>query len=84
MEKFDQSIEAYQECLSRTPDFGWCHINLTIAYMGAGKEEQGRAQAKELLLINPRFTTDHVAIRRIKDPTVRERFKSFLRQAGLQ
>jgi adenylate cyclase len=84
MGKFDRSIEAYRECLSRAPEYVFCHINLTIAYMGAGKKEQGSAQAKELLLFNPSFTTDHVAIRRIKDPTVRERFKTFLRQAGLE
>ncbi len=84
MGKFDRSIEAYRECLSLTPEFVFCHINLTIAYMGAGEKERGSAQAKELLLINPSFTTDHVAIRRIKDPTVRERFKTFLRQAGLE
>lgn len=83
MGKFDHSIEAYRECLSLAPEYVFCHINLTIAYMGAREKEQGIAQAKELLLINPSFTTDHVAIRRIKDPTVREQFKKFLRQAGI-
>jgi TolB-like protein/class 3 adenylate cyclase/tetratricopeptide (TPR) repeat protein len=80
----DRAIDALRRCLAKLPDFIWCQVNMTIAYILTGREAEGRAQAKEVLRVNPKFTTAAApAVLRIKDPLVRDRFADALRRAGL-
>jgi adenylate cyclase len=80
----EEAIEKLDECVRRLPTYIYCNVNLTVAHMLMGNEEKARAQAKQLLRINPNFSSDSaVPIRRIKDPGVRDRFTAALKRAGL-
>jgi len=46
--------------------------------------EKAKAQAREVLRINPTFNTETaVQVMRIRGPDVREHWRNLLRQAGL-
>ncbi len=47
----DKAITAYRECVSRQPANWSCQTDLAVAYMAAGREEEGREQAREALKI---------------------------------
>ena len=52
--------------------------------MELGMVDDARAQAKEVLRINPAFDTETaVQVMRIRDPADREHWRKLLRRAGL-
>jgi adenylate cyclase len=82
--RFEESIAAGRRTIAGAPDFIWPHIELTLAYMELGRMDEARAQAKEVVRINPRFAVeDNVFITTLSNPETRKRFKKLLRQAGL-
>jgi adenylate cyclase len=60
-------------------------VNLAFVYSELGREEEARAEAAEVLRLNPEYTLE-VTKRRLpfKDPTVFERFLAGLHKAGLK
>ena len=52
---------AHKKSLNRTPKDLLTHIALTTAYSWAGRHEDARAQAAEVLRINPSFSVEERA-----------------------
>ncbi len=85
MGRYDEAITNYKKALDRAPKYELAQIGLTASYSAAGREEEARAQAEELLRINPKFTIEHVAKTiPYKNPVDKERFIDALRKAGLK
>jgi adenylate cyclase len=80
----ERAIADLRGCLEAIPDYIWCNVNIVIPMMELGNIEEARAQAREVLRINPAFdTATAVQVLRIRDPAIREHWRDLLRQAGL-
>ena len=52
----EEAIACYRECLRHIPESLGCNIDLMVSYMAAGREEEGKARAQEVLRLNPNFS----------------------------
>ena len=80
--RYEEAIDYLKRAVEREPNDLNAHINLAVNYSMAGREEEARAAAKEVLRINPRITRHFRAIP-LKDPAAVERFAEALGKAGL-
>ena len=82
--RYQEAISALKKALQRAPDDIITNIELTKTYSWAGRLEEARAQAKEVLRINPRYCLKQDARASLfKDQTDREQYLDGLRNAGL-
>ncbi len=83
--RIDEALLAHRKCVERLPEFIWCQLGLTAAYVESGDQEHAAMQAKEALRINPTMTAkDNTYVRSIGNPEDRERMVTALRRAGLK
>ncbi|MBC2702998.1 adenylate/guanylate cyclase domain-containing protein [Desulfobacula sp.] len=54
--RLEEAISAYKKVLQRAPDHLIAHIALTTVYSLMGQDEEARAEAQEVLRINPKFS----------------------------
>jgi len=54
--RFEEAVSAYKKVLKRAPDHLIAHVALTTVYSLMGREEEARAEAQEVLRINPKFS----------------------------
>ncbi len=81
----EEAIAAYRKALDRSPDSIISHVHLTATYSLTGRDHEARAQAKEVLRVQPTFSVErYVKQLRYKDQSEKERLKQALRKAGLQ
>jgi adenylate cyclase len=81
----EEAIAPLKQYLSRYPNILGAHLTLAAVYSELGKEAEARAEAAEVLRINPQFSLEvHKQRTPIKDPAVLERHIAALRKAGLQ
>jgi adenylate cyclase len=81
----EEAIALLKQYLSRYPNILGAHLTLTAVYSELGKEAEARAEAAEVLRLNPRFSLEvHEERVPIKDPAVLERHIAALRKAGLK
>ena len=74
-----------QRYLSRYPNILRAHLMLAAVYSELGQEAEARAEAAEVLRLNPNFSLEvHKQRMPIKDPAVLERHIAALRKAGLK
>ncbi len=52
----------YQKAIKQTPDTIFLHIGLTASYAEMGRQDDARAQAAEVLRIDPRFSIGRYAM----------------------
>jgi tetratricopeptide (TPR) repeat protein len=84
-EQYEVAIAAYKRVLHRNPDDMRAHIGLTATYSLAGREEEARAAAAEVLRINPKFSLEHVVkTLPFKNKADTELHIDSLRKAGLK
>ena len=77
-------MRLFRECALRSPNQQWPHLALASAYAQLGQLEEARAEAAEVLRINPGFTIE--SYKRLvvyKDPKDTEHRLDGLRKAGL-
>jgi tetratricopeptide (TPR) repeat protein len=78
------AIAPLKQFLARYPNNLSAHLTLAAAYSELGKEAEARAEAAEVLRLNPNFSLEvHKQRMPIKDPAVLERHIAALRKAGL-
>jgi adenylate cyclase len=83
--QYEKAIAALKTTLRHEPKDVLAYICLTVAYMYAGREEEGRAAAAEVLRLDSDFSAERfTATAPFKDPARRERFLAGLRKAGLK
>jgi len=84
LERFEEAIAVFRECVERSADEMGANFGLTLSYMLAGREKEGRAQARHVLRINPDFSSSSEPyVTSYRDPATRERYATLLRKAGL-
>jgi adenylate cyclase len=81
----EEAIAQLRQYLSHYPNILDAHLILAAVYSESGKEAEARAEAAEVLRINPQFSLEvHKERVPIKDPAVLERHIEALRKAGLK
>jgi adenylate cyclase len=82
---YEESISALKEALRVSPDNLFAHTRLTAAYSLSGREQEARAEAAEILRINPKFSLEYFAkTQPYKNPHDRALLIDALRKAGLK
>jgi adenylate cyclase len=83
--KPEESIAPLKQYLACYPNILGAHLTLAAVYSELGREAEARAEAAEVLRINPKFSLEiHRERFPIKDPAVLERHIAALRKAGLK
>ncbi len=59
--RYDESIAAFKKLLQLYPDHLPGHVNLAAVYVFAGRVEEARAEAAEVMRINPKFSLKRFA-----------------------
>jgi adenylate cyclase len=83
--RFEEAVSAYKKAIQLAPDNILAYINLAATYSMMGREKEARAEAAEVLRLNPKFSVDLYAKRIThKDQSVKDDFIKALRKAGLK
>ena len=81
----EEAIAPLKQYLTRYPNLLDAHLTLAAVYGELGKEAEARAEAAEVLRLNPQFSLEiHKQRAPIKDPAVLERHIAALRRAGFK
>lgn len=82
---YEEAVSAYKKAIQIAPDDMLAHLYLTGAYIMMDREPEARAEAAEVLRINPKFSVDHYAkIIPYKDQSEKNRVINALWKAGLK
>jgi len=85
MERSEEAVSAFKKALQRSPDNLLAHVLLATTYSMMGREKEARAEAAEVLRINPKFSLDYFAkALPFKDQKVTNNVIKALRKAGLK
>ena len=83
--RYEEAISAYKKALQRSPNSIIPHVYLAITYSMMVREKEARAEAAEVLRINPKYSLESFKKRQIsKDQSVTDTFCDALRKAGLK
>jgi adenylate cyclase len=83
--KPEEAVAPLKQFLTHYPNILGAHLTLAAVYSELGKEAEARAEAAEVLRINPQFSLEvHKQREPIKDPAMLERNIAALRKAGLK
>jgi tetratricopeptide (TPR) repeat protein len=83
--RYEEAITPLKQYLNRYPNILPVHIMLAAVYSELGQAAEARAEAAEVLRLNPQFSLEvHRQRMPIKDPAVLERHIAALRKAGLK
>jgi len=84
MEKYEEAVATLRQVVDRDPNDFLAHMMLTIVYSKSSREEEARAEAAEVLRINPKFRAEK--LRKMSPRKNREQVErgiEALRRAGL-
>jgi tetratricopeptide (TPR) repeat protein len=80
----ENAVPHLKQYLSHYPNMLGAHLTLAALHSELGKETEARAEAAEVLRLNPNFSLEvHKERVPIKDPAMLERHITALRKAGL-
>jgi adenylate cyclase len=83
--RYEEARAPLQRFLSRYPNRLDIHLMLAVVYSELGQETEARAEAAEVLRLNPNFSLEvHKQRMPINDVVVLERHLAALRRAGLK
>ena len=84
--QFEEAVSAYKKAIQMAPDNILAHTGLAATYSSMmGVEKEARAEAAEVLRINPNFSLDNFAKRvAYKEPSQKDKVVNALRKAGLK
>jgi tetratricopeptide (TPR) repeat protein len=83
--RYEEAIAIFKKAIKKAPDYLPVHINLAASYIHLGREEEARAEAAEVLRINPKFSLERTAKRSVyKNKAALDRYIDALRKAGLK
>ena len=83
--RLEEAVPAFKKALQRAPDFINPHIGLLVTYSMMGREKEARAEAEEILRINPKFLVDlWVKGTALKDQSQIDETVNAMRKAGLK
>ncbi|HZV82543.1 MAG TPA: tetratricopeptide repeat protein, partial [Geobacteraceae bacterium] len=84
--RFEEAVSAYKKAIQLAPNDISAHLGLAATYTHMGREQEARAEAAEVLRINPKFSLDSYAksLSGIKDRSRIDNYINALRHAGLK
>ena len=83
--QYEDAIAIYKKILQKQPDQMLAHLGLSATLMLAGREDEARKQAAELLRIDPKFSLERFAkTLTYKNQAEIDRYIGALRKAGLK
>jgi adenylate cyclase len=83
--QYEEAITQSKKAVRVTPDSMMAHLNLAITYSLSGRDEEARAEADEVLRIDPRFSVEPYAkFPPFKNQARTDRIIEALRKAGLK
>ena len=83
--RFEEAVSAYKKAIQLSPNDINAHIGLAATYSMMGREKEARAEAAEVLRINPNFSLDyHAKLIQGKDRSRIDNYINALRKAGLK
>jgi len=85
MERYSEALRPLRECVSRAPNFRGGHLWLAAVYGQSGQLELARAEAAEVLRIEPNYTIEgtQTLFDFFRRPQDTEHYYDGLRKAGL-
>ena len=83
--RLEEAVSAYKKSIQLSPNNIFAHIRLAATYSMMGCEKEARAEAAEILRLNPKFSMDSWAKRQnYKDPSETDKIANALRKAGMK
>jgi adenylate cyclase len=83
--RFEEAVSVYKKAMQLSPHSIFPHLNLAATYSMMGHMEEARAEATEVLRINPKFSLDYKAMTiPYKDQSVIDKYIDALHKAGLK
>jgi adenylate cyclase len=83
--RYEEAVPIFKKLLQKLPDNLMGQLGLTATYSMMGRDEDARAQAKEVLRIDPNFSVDSFSKRVFyKNKDDWNRYMDALRKAGLK
>jgi len=83
--QYEEAITWCEKAVRQEPNDLLAHIMMTVVYSWSGREEEARAEAAEVLRIQPKFSLEKFGKKlSYKKEEGRERFINALRKAGLK
>jgi adenylate cyclase len=79
--QYEEAIEWCEKAVQREPDALYARIMMTVVYSWSGQDEKARAEAADVLRIQPKYTIRKQRYKRKEDG---ERANAALRKAGLK
>ena len=83
--QYDEGVTAFKRTLNRNPNFWPAHAYLSVSYIELGRKEEARAEAAEVLRMNPSYSLETLTQRLpYKDEAVLEGVLAAFGKAGLK
>ena len=83
--RLEEAVSTFKKAIQRTPDNILPHYGLVATYSLMGQEKEARAEAEEVLRMNPKFSTDFYAKTFVyKDQSEMDKVVNAMRKAGLK
>jgi adenylate cyclase len=84
-DRYEEAITVFEKATQDHPDGFYVRLYAAVVYSLAGRDEEARAEAAEVLRLNPKFTLKRYAKSlKYKYPEDQEKFISALSKAGLK
>ena len=84
MGQYDEAIAQLKKAIEQEPNDFLAYLVLTSVYSYAGRQEEARAAAEEVLKLNPKFRIEQLPQGTHRDLAIVERENDALRKAGLK
>jgi adenylate cyclase len=82
--QYDEAISLLKKAIGQEPNDSLAYLVLTTVYSYAGRQEEARAAAREVLRINPKFLIERLPQGTHRDLAIVEHENEALRKAGLK
>jgi adenylate cyclase len=82
MGRFQEAVSLLNQHLAAYPDNIWAHLGLANVYVELGRDVNARAEAAEVMRLNPKFTLANLLA--TANPAMNRRVQKNLRKAGLK
>jgi adenylate cyclase len=84
--RFEEAVSAYKKSIQREPNNIFAHVGLTGTYSMMARDKEARAEAEEILRINPNFSLASYSriLSMYKDQLEMDKFIQALSKAGLK
>jgi len=84
--RFEEAVSAFKKAIQGAPDNLPAHLGLAATYSMMDREKEARAEAAEVLRVNPKFSLDNWASARsfYRNQSVIHKVTGALRKVGLK